>query len=114
PAAFGHLACLLALHRITAKRPMKWVTFFLVPCPDEGHDLLPQRFNGGKIAPLQAAFMQNRKEQFDLIHPGSVQGRIMEFESVAVLAVERRPPLRETFVMDIQVVPNDDDTFPGI
>jgi hypothetical protein len=54
------------------------------------------------------------EEQFDLVHPGCVKGRVVDVEPAAMSLVELDPTFAGAIQMNIQVVPNDMDILCGV
>ena len=86
-----------------------WLHLEEVPVPDESLHGLLGAAQGVERAVANDPALEDREPELDLIHPGGMLRRVDELEAVPMTAIELRPPMVLAFMVDVEVVPDDDD-----
>ena len=69
-------------------RPFKGLCHCAIVVLDKRQNLGDQVFDGGEVSALEQFACQDTEPDFDLIHPGSVLGRVVENDTVRGIAQE--------------------------
>lgn len=88
--------------------------FVAIPVRDEPQDGLLELARVVEAAETQHAALEDGEPDLDLVEPGGVQGREDELEATVVPRVESAPPLLRAVFVNVEVVPDDDDSPSGV
>ena len=89
--------------------PAERASLGAIPMPNEADHVAGQCRDAFEAAVAQDAALQDAEPDLDLIDPGSVQRRVHETKTIAVLLVEPRPASVGPVVVHVEVVPDDVD-----
>ena len=82
-----------------------------IPLFNEGQNLIAEVLLRGEVAMLQAPTVQDGEENLNLVHPGSMQRGVNKGELSSVPLIEIGPSPIRAVMVDVQVIPNDDDAL---
>ena len=75
-----------------------------IPMSDEVQQGRAEFLRRGKAAVTEALALDDAEEEFDLVDPRRMRGRVDEHEAVSMACVEVRPAIECPIVVDVQVV----------
>lgn len=104
----------VSLRESTVERPVERACFESVPMRDERLDDSCELRTRGKTRVSEHSALEDREPELDLIDPRGVNRRVEKFKPTAVALVEPHPSLVAAVVMDVEIVPDNDDASTGM
>jgi hypothetical protein len=110
----GRVDATRSLNEIARELPAERVCFVLIPVTNE-----PKHGGLDVSCTIKAAISQNApledgEPNLDLIQPRCMQRRVHEIEATAVSSVESAPPVVLALLVNVEVVPDDNDALSRI
>lgn len=103
-----------SLYEVSGEFPAERVRFVAIPVGDEASHRGLELPRVAEAAESQHAPLEDGEPYLDLVDPGRVQGRVHELETVAVARVELGPTLVQAVLVNVEVVPDDDNPSLGV
>lgn len=98
---------------VTSECPLEGFGFVMAVVFDERQDPLTKLRLTREAAMLDKTPDEDREPDLDLVEPGRVFGGVYKLEAAAMTFVEKGPAVVASVVVNIEVIPDNDDLADG-